>query len=102
VPDARPGARAPHVWLARNGARVSTLDLFGTSFVLLCAGAAEPWLSGVSHSGVKLSSAVIDPGPPFGLEPGGAVLVRPDGHVAWRSVTRPDDPAKALDAVLRR
>ena len=35
VPSARPGSRAPHVWLERHGERVSTIDLFGTRFVLL-------------------------------------------------------------------
>lgn len=102
MPDARPGARAPHAWLTRNGARVSTHDLFGAGFVLLCAGSAEVWLSGVRDWAVTPTSVEVDPGPPFGLEPGGAVLVRPDGHVAWRSVSRPDDPGKALDEVLRR
>jgi hypothetical protein len=32
----------------------------------------------------------------------GAVLVRPDGHVAWRIAGLPDDPRAALDAALRR
>jgi len=112
VPDARPGARVPHVWLEHDGARVSTHDLVGKDFVLLCAGAAEPWLSGVTASGITLTGitltgitlthATVDPGPPFGLEPGGALLVRPDGHVAWRSVSPPGDPAKTLDAVIRQ
>jgi hypothetical protein len=33
-----------------------------------------------------------------GLEPGGAILVRPDGVVAWRTASLPDDPADALRA----
>jgi hypothetical protein len=32
----------------------------------------------------------------FGLEPGGAVLVRPDGVVAWRTAAMPSDPRSAL------
>ncbi len=32
-----PGTRAPHLWLERDGDRVSSLDLFGRRFVLLAA-----------------------------------------------------------------
>ena len=35
VPAARPGSRAPHLWLGRDGEQISALDLFDTSFVLL-------------------------------------------------------------------
>ena len=38
----------------------------------------------------------------YGLGRGGAVLVRPDGHVAWRSPMGVADPSATLDAVLRR
>jgi putative polyketide hydroxylase len=36
----------------------------------------------------------------YGLEPGGATLVRPDGYIAWRAVTAPADPARALTTAL--
>jgi 2,4-dichlorophenol 6-monooxygenase len=36
------------------------------------------------------------------VERTGAVLVRPDGHVAWRVQSLPDQPAEALDAALHR
>ncbi len=42
-PDARPGARAPHAWLAIGSERVSTLDLFGRELVLLTAGDGAAW-----------------------------------------------------------
>src|SRR5262249_46487338 len=43
VPSARPGGRAPHVWLERRGERVSTLDLFGLDMVVLSGPEGEPW-----------------------------------------------------------
>ena len=43
LPNARPGARAPHLWLERDGARLSSLDLFDTAFVLLTGRDGDPW-----------------------------------------------------------
>jgi 2-polyprenyl-6-methoxyphenol hydroxylase-like FAD-dependent oxidoreductase len=77
----RPGTRAPHVWLGDDR---STLDLFGSEFAVLrpAGDGVDDW----APSGA--SSHVIDAEPfaeTYGLEAGGAVLVRPDGVVAWRS-----------------
>ncbi len=93
LPSASSGARTPHVWLTRDGACISSLDLFGRDFVLLVAGRPDPWRAANAHE--------VAPGAPFDLEPGGALLVRPDGHVAWRATTAPAEPARALAAVLR-
>ena len=43
VASARPGGRAPHVWLERDGARVSTIDLVGKGFVLLTGPKGKAW-----------------------------------------------------------
>jgi len=43
VPTAHPGCRAPHIWLECAGQRLSTLDLFGRSFVLLAGRAGTAW-----------------------------------------------------------
>jgi putative polyketide hydroxylase len=43
VPSARPGSRAPHVWLTRGNERISTIDLFGPHFVLLAGADGDPW-----------------------------------------------------------
>src|SRR5262249_42650092 len=43
VPSARPGGRAPHVWLQRDGVPVSTIDLVGNGFVLLAGRKGKPW-----------------------------------------------------------
>ncbi len=45
VPSARPGSRAPHVWLERNGERISTIDLVGNRFVLLTGAQGGAWKS---------------------------------------------------------
>jgi 2-polyprenyl-6-methoxyphenol hydroxylase-like FAD-dependent oxidoreductase len=110
IPSARPGRRAPHVWLARDGARVSTIDLFGPRFVLLAGPKGESW----RHAGHALGTLPLDvyvidgdlgdPGgawcTAYGVDPAGAVLVRPDGYVGWRSATAAAHPDDALrDAV---
>jgi 2-polyprenyl-6-methoxyphenol hydroxylase-like FAD-dependent oxidoreductase len=108
VPSARPGARAPHAWLERSGERVSTIDLVGRRFALLASG--EEWAK-PGHGARVLSITTVgdgwelrDPGgqwhATYGLERGGAVLVRPDGHVAWRCPTPVADPAGAVRAAL--
>jgi putative polyketide hydroxylase len=95
VQTAAPGCRAPHLWIDENR---STIDLFDRDFVLLTTPAGEAWrttdLSLVSH-------IISEPGWPelYGVKPEGAVLVRPDGHVAWRSATLPADPSQQLRTV---
>ena len=116
----RPGARAPHVFLERDGGRLSTLDLFGRDFVLLAGPEGEAWRAAApaaaKEAGVALDVYLIGdngltdaggsfPGA-FGISPSGAVLVRPDGFVGWRAVTAAgqpeDDLRQALQALLCR
>ena len=101
---ARPGTRAPHIFLDRAGRRLSTLDLFGQHFVLLAgltaARGATPPDASAHFNGVTVQSYVIGSGGDFsdpevvtvdrfedsyGISRSGAVLVRPDGFVAWRA-----------------
>ena len=93
VQSAAPGARAPHVWLDHD-ARRSTIDLFGRSFVLLVAGrAASPASQVPDRTDVPVEVHTLDDPnalEAYQLEQGGAVLVRPDGHVAWRSPNAAD------------
>ena len=109
APTGRPGSRAPHWWLSGDGGRVSSLDLFDREFVLLTAGRGAGWWKAVADlaaAGTPLS--VIQPLDPYwtalyDIGPDGAVLVRPDGHVAWRSRTAPTGAyAGALRSVLAR
>ncbi len=89
TPTARPGCRAPHLWLD-NQRRRSILDLFGPDLVLLSdvgAGWADASRTISADPGTPLRFHQIDaPGwaESYGVQSGGAVLVRPDGHVAWR------------------
>lgn len=90
VPDAAPGGRAPHLWIDQHGRRISVIDLFGPDLTLLHGPHGRPWLTAVKDLaavGVQVKSHQIDaPQWPqlYGVSPSGAVLVRPDGHVAWR------------------
>jgi hypothetical protein len=88
----RPGSRAPHLFVERDGAPVSTLDLFGRDFVLLVAPGGEAWssatLAAATGIGVPVDCHVIgDPqfADAYGVTGAGAVLVRPDGVVGWRA-----------------
>jgi hypothetical protein len=114
VPNARPGSRAPHVWLARGGERLSTLDLFGRDFVLLVPAEGGDWSAlGALSSPVPVVTRRIGTGGDYqdpegvwraryGIAGNGAVLVRPDGHVAWRAQERPVDPAAEIARVVTR
>ncbi len=94
---ATPGARMPHAWLTGPDGPVSTLDLVGPGLTLLTGPQGDAWLDAINAS--RATSAVpltrvaiggeLDSGDGafcerFGLGADGAVLVRPDGHIAWR------------------
>jgi 2-polyprenyl-6-methoxyphenol hydroxylase-like FAD-dependent oxidoreductase len=80
---ARAGTRAPHVWMEDGR---STLDLFCPRFVLMAgSGWREPAPEGADTYVIedpRLAAA-------YGITPAGAVLVRPDGFVAWREAGGP-------------
>ena len=111
VPSARPGSRAPHVWLRRGGEQLSTVDLFGPHFVLLAGRDGGAWRQAAQRIepswppliGFAIGQDLIDPDgnwhDAYGVETDGAVLVRPDGYVAWRSRSGTSEPAEVLRAV---
>jgi 2-polyprenyl-6-methoxyphenol hydroxylase-like FAD-dependent oxidoreductase len=99
-----PGSRAPHVWIRRSGARISTLDLFG-NYCLLTGPDGSDWI----HADLPLDNyqAGVDFDDhddrfceAFGLSATGASLIRPDGFVAWRSESLPPDPETMLRRAL--
>lgn len=100
VPVARPGTRAPHGWIAPGR---STLDLFGGGFVLLRLGDAPPDVAALVESaksrGVPIETVDIADPAIAGLYERRLVLVRPDGHVAWRADTVPRDACALIDRV---
>jgi FAD binding domain len=100
VPTARPGHRAPHAFLSDGR---STLDLFGRSYVLLSfsgdAAAADSLAQIARSRKVPLDIVRIDDRHIADLYQRALVLVRPDGHVAWRADTLDRDPGEILDVV---
>jgi hypothetical protein len=100
TPSARPGSRAPHAWL--KDCR-STLDLFGNGFTLLRFGSRSPDISDLVHaaraSGLPLTVCDIDETSVAILYQRKLVLVRPDGHVAWRSDSPPENALSVIDRV---
>jgi 2,4-dichlorophenol 6-monooxygenase len=113
VPTGRPGARVPHAWTERDGERLSTLDLFPPDRFTLVAGAkGDAWLEaaealdGVPLQCLQIGRDVEDAGGAWaellGIDAEGALLVRPDQHVAWRSRGAAAEPAGLLRDVLRR
>jgi hypothetical protein len=100
APTARPGSRAPHAWLAEER---STLDLFGDGFVLLAFDSAaddgSPIVEAARMRGMPLKMLAIEDGAIANLYERRLVLVRPDGHVAWRDDAPPKDPLALVDRV---
>ena len=100
VPTSRPGSRAPHGWVMEGK---STLDLFGDKFVLLAFHGAQGEAAGVvsaaSDHAVPLEAVSIDDPDIAALYERNLVLIRPDGHVAWRGDTAPADVAEIIDTV---
>jgi 2-polyprenyl-6-methoxyphenol hydroxylase-like FAD-dependent oxidoreductase len=109
-----PGTRAPHFIIERDGCRKSSIDLYGSGFVLLCGPDGDVWF----NAGQQLASPVLtvhqidvangwrDPAGVFaeahGISSAGAVLVRPDGFVAWRAKDAVPRPQAMLASVLER
>src|SRR5690606_37812077 len=110
----RAGSRAPHVVLRRGSELISTLDLVRKNLVLLCGPDGRAWRGAAEHAAKALgvpidfwqvgSGGLVDVYERFlddyALPPAGAVLVRPDGFVAWRTDGPGADPGRALGAAL--
>ncbi|MEU0845239.1 FAD-dependent monooxygenase [Streptomyces sp. NPDC005962] len=121
-PVTRPGHRLPHAWLRHGDTRVSTHDLVGSrgGFVLITGVLGEGWAVAAKKAAdthrVALTVVPIGSSPDAAgywdadgtwaavrqIDDGGAVLVRPDNHVAWRCATASEHPDEDLDAVFRR
>ena len=114
-PTTRPGAKLPHAWLVgADGHRVSTLDVTGHGrFTLVTGLAGAAWAQAAARLGLRsLRLDVLTVGTPGAEDPyaawarvreideAGALLVRPDGYVAWRHGAAVWD-ADAAEAALR-
>ncbi len=112
LPTTRPGSRLPHAWVERGGERLSTLDLVDRrDLVLLVGPEADGWRDGGLRAvAIGPGCEVTDPDGAWaalrGTGDDGALLVRPDGHVAWRTPHRHADSRRELEGavatVLRR
>ncbi|MCX2185367.1 FAD-dependent monooxygenase [Streptomyces sp. SKN60] len=110
----RPGTRAPHTTVRCRGKELSTLDLFGEAPVLLTGPEGSGWEHAAGPAAQRLGidldvyriggEFVADPAGDwasrYGVDADGAVLVRPDGFVAWRSPGAAAEPQARLEEVL--
>lgn len=104
IPTTRPGHRLPHAWLEdEEGKILSTHDLIGKdgAFLVITDEKGECWISAAAEAaesnGVRVATAAIGPNSQYidrdenweatrQIQEGGAVLVRPDNFVSWRSL----------------
>ncbi|MFE0155587.1 FAD-dependent monooxygenase [Nonomuraea sp. NPDC059007] len=100
------GLRAPHVPLGDGG---STVDLLGSRIVLLTGDQGESWTEIAQDVAKRLEVKIevqrvsgVSWTSSYQVGPQGAVLVRPDGFVAWRCASMPEDADGALEGILRR
>ncbi len=115
-PSASAGTRAPRLRLLRGGAEVDVHDLVAEGFTLLTGAKGTDWVLAARQTAVVLgvevavslvgSSRLVDLDGVFAeryqVEETGAVLVRPDGFIAWRCVSLPPDPPAVLTGVMAR
>ncbi|GAB04975.1 phenol 2-monooxygenase [Gordonia amarae] len=111
-----PGAHLPHAWVGDNTTRLAMMDLAPyTRWTLFTGISGGGWSDAAGtvarELGVPLDTVVIGPGQAVTdlyydwarqreVEESGAVLVRPDKHIAWRAMSVPDDPTAALRTAL--
>ena len=108
----RPGSRAPHVRLLRGEQEISSIDLFGWRWVLLTGAEGHAWEEAGRAVARELPLDVHRIGGPelqdiggafaeaYGITTAGAVLVRPDGVVAWRERESGSASRERLSTVL--
>lgn len=110
-PTTRPGAKIPHAWVVdASGVRVSTLDLTGKGrFTVVTGLGGEAWANAVAQLKLPYLSVLVigQPGAEdlYGawqrqreIHEAGALLVRPDGYIAWRQ----SEAVWSSDAALRQ
>jgi 2,4-dichlorophenol 6-monooxygenase len=117
-PTTWPGAHLPHAWLDGRGRRISTLDLVaGTHFSLITGIGGDAWTAAARRA-TEVTGVPVDVhhiGTRDGLHDGygdwaelrevhssGAVLVRPDRHVAWRAEQYTSGAAAGLCEVMQQ
>ncbi|GIH71979.1 FAD-dependent oxidoreductase [Sphaerimonospora thailandensis] len=118
VMSTSPGAHLPHAWVGDNVTKLALMDLAPyTRWTLLTGVAGEAWAHAADKVGhelaVPLEAVVIGPGREVTdlyydwaklreVDESGAILIRPDKHIAWRSMSMVEDPEEALRSALTR
>ncbi|KAH8674952.1 FAD binding domain-containing protein [Ilyonectria robusta] len=111
------GTRVPHIWVQLEDRRISTLDVLGKGFVIIAGADGNEWCEAAPKvaSSLVVSIAAYRAGPacelitPKGywessasISTTGAILVRPDGFVAWRAWSASSDIPQRLEQVLKQ
>jgi len=111
-PYALAGGRLPHVALTSdNGKTMSSLDLVKQNFVLFTADPGSPWLQAAKGQKIPVDAFALNSESAYRcqdqaarktwkLAEGEAMLVRPDGIIAWRSGVVSESHAQALSQAL--
>ena len=111
-----PGAHLPHAWVGDNVQKLAMMDLAPyTQWTLITGVLGEDWVGAAekvaAEFGIPLETVVIGPGRDVTdlyydwaklreVEESGALLVRPDKHIGWRSMSLPSDPETELRTAL--
>jgi 2,4-dichlorophenol 6-monooxygenase len=117
VPSTRPGHRLPHAWVERAGKRISTHDLVPRNrFILIVGKRSAAWIPALRRVAAKLTETIEvvvvgNQGDAIDRDNGwrrvrevgdeGAILVRPDHIIAWRSLDAGHSPESELEDALR-
>ena len=115
-PSGRPGTRVPHILLQRNGVPVSTHDLPDNGFALLAGAGGRSWTEAadaLAAAGIPLKAHRIAPDGDLanpdgrfektvGIGAQGALLLRPDGVIGWRTAGSHPDPRAKLDDLMKQ
>ena len=101
IPTARPGHRAPHIWLDEG---ISIYDKFGKNFTLLVFNEelnnARILISEAESIGIPIKLLKIDDHEAFSLYENKYVIVRPDLMIAWRSDNIPQNSIDILNKII--
>lgn len=111
------GSRLPHVWLQHGTREVSTHDIVGKGqFTLLTGHGGQGWYDAAADVGRRLGLEINVRSIGVGLEyedpearwaalreiaEEGCILVRPDAHIGWRSMSMPESPSLELESALK-
>jgi hypothetical protein len=103
----QPGTRAPHVAMSNGGKWMSSLDLYRSNPVLIVGERGHHWLDAGAQLAAEFGLDIHRVGADanrsaeaflqaHGISETRAILIRPDGFVAWRS------PRSVTDRATRR